>query len=160
MPDAYVGCGSNIEPVRHLRWALAELERRFGHLECSSVYRSPAYGFDGPDFLNLVVGIRAASGADEIEGVLSALETARGRVGDRSGSRTLDLDLLLYGERVDAGRRLPRSDILRYPFVLAPLAEIAPDLAHPVTGISMKAAWDAGVATDGPLTRLESLDAA
>lgn len=159
MPEVYVGCGSNIAPVRHLRWALTELERHFGRLERSSVYRSPAYGFDGPDFLNLVVGFAAASGADAIEAVLSALETARGRLaGARSGSRTLDLDLLLYGARVDPARRLPRTDVLRYPFVLAPLAEIAPGLRHPVTGVTMQAAWQA--AADGPLTRLESLDAA
>jgi 2-amino-4-hydroxy-6-hydroxymethyldihydropteridine diphosphokinase len=161
MPEVYVGCGSNIEPARNLRWALDELERHFGDLERSSVYRSSAYGFEGPDFLNLVVAFAARSGADAIEAVLSALETARGRgAGDRSGSRTLDLDLLLYGARVDPARRLPRTDVLRYPFVLAPLAEIAPELTHPVTGVRMRAAWQAGAAVDAPLTRLESLDAA
>jgi 2-amino-4-hydroxy-6-hydroxymethyldihydropteridine diphosphokinase len=161
MPEVFVGCGSNLEPVRHLRWALSEFERHFGALICSSVYQSPAYGFEGPDFLNLVVAFRAESDVDAVDAVLSSLETARGRsAGNRSGSRTLDLDLLLYGERVDAARRLPRTDILRYPFVLAPLAEIAPGLRHPVTGASMREAWAARAPQVGRLTLVDSLDAA
>jgi 2-amino-4-hydroxy-6-hydroxymethyldihydropteridine diphosphokinase len=161
MTEVFVGCGSNIEPVRHLRWALGELERHFGVLRCSATYRSPAYGFDGPDFLNMVVGFTSAGDADAIESVLSALENACGRdVGGRTGSRTLDLDLLIFGERVDAERRLPRVDVLRYPFVLAPLAEIAPDLRHPVTGETVGAVWRRNAAAVDSLTRFDALDAA
>ncbi len=142
MPEVYVGCGSNIEPESNLRWAIAEMRKRFGRLVCSTAFRSPAHGFDGPDFLNLVVAFDSDAGPDGVEAVLSSLEAERGRGGaDRGGSRTLDLDLLLYGQRVDAARRLPRADILSYPFVLAPLAEIAPALVHPVTGLGMATAW-------------------
>jgi 2-amino-4-hydroxy-6-hydroxymethyldihydropteridine diphosphokinase len=142
MPEVFVGLGSNIEPETNLRWALAELAQRFGRLECSQAYRSPAFGFEGPEFLNLVVGFRSDLVADEVEAVLSELENSRGRdITSRAGSRTLDLDLLLHGHSVDARRRLPRIDVLCYPFVLAPLAEIAPGLRHPVTGITMDAAW-------------------
>ena len=159
MPEVFVGLGSNIEPVRNLRWALAALGREFGKLSCSSVYRSPAFGFAGPEFLNIVVGFDTSRDVDAVEAVLSALENERGRdAADRSGSRTLDLDLLLVGQRVDPARRLPRADVLRYPFVLAPLAEIAPGLVHPVTGMTMRAA-SANVAA-GSLTLLDSLDAA
>ena len=136
MPEVFVGCGSNIEPERHLRWALRELETRFGALERSTAYRCAAYGFDGPDFLNMVVRFRTDWRVDAVETVLSELEAACGReVGGRSGSRTLDLDLLLFGQRVDPAWRLPRDDILRYSFVNIPLAELAPALRHPVTGI-------------------------
>jgi 2-amino-4-hydroxy-6-hydroxymethyldihydropteridine diphosphokinase len=161
MPEVFVGCGSNIEPEQNLRWALAELERHFGPLRCSRVYRSPAYGFTGPDFLNLVVAFAARSDADAIETVLSNLENQSGRDnGERSGSRTLDLDLLLCGLQIDAQRRLPRVDILRYPFVLAPLAEIAPELIHPVTGDRIGKAWEAAAGDDRSLTPLGELDAA
>lgn len=161
MNKVFVGCGSNIDAEVNLRWAIDELARHFGPLSCSSVYQSPAFGFEGPDFLNMVVAFDSDLSADAVEGVLSSLENTRGRdPAARSGSRTLDLDLLLLGERVDAARRLPRIDILRYPFVLGPMAEIAPRLKHPVTGTPIAGAWKAF--TDGveTLVRIGALDAA
>lgn len=161
MPEVYVGLGSNIEPESNLRWAVAELGRRYRGLVCSQVYRSPAFGFAGPDFLNMVVGFDTNRSADEVEAWLSELENRRGRDRRaRSGSRTLDLDLLLLGQRVDAARRLPRVDVLEYPFVLAPLAEIAPALKHPVTGVTVAAAWAAVRDRHAELTLLGMLDAA
>ncbi len=161
MPEIFVGLGSNIEPEANLRAALTALRLRFGKLDCSSVYRSPAFGFVGPEFLNMVVGFSADIGVDVLEVALSEFENAHGRdPGKRSGSRTIDLDLLLYGERVDAARRLPRADVLGFPFVLAPLAEIAPDLVHPVTGIPLKHAWASMAGNVDALRRLGSLDAA
>ena len=158
MPEAFVGCGSNIDPEQNLKWALSELRKRFGELSCSSVYRSPAFGFEGPDFLNLVVGFQTDASADAVEAELSALETERGRnQGGRSGSRTLDLDLLLFDARVDPARRLPRADILRYPFVLVPLAEIYPTGRHPVTGISYQSAVKAGASSAASLSRVADL---
>jgi 2-amino-4-hydroxy-6-hydroxymethyldihydropteridine diphosphokinase len=143
MTDVYVGLGSNIRPEHHLRQAVHRLSRHFGRLRCSAVYQSPPYGFAGDDFLNLVAMFASGLPPDAIESVLSAVEDAGGRPQDRerAGSRTLDLDLLLYGTRVDAGQRLPRADVLQYPFVLAPLYELAPDLVHPVTGITLGDAW-------------------
>jgi len=161
MPEIFVGLGSNIEPEANLRGALAALRLQFGELNCSSVYRSPAFGFAGPEFLNMVVGFPADPGVDALEHALSEFENAHGRVpGKRSGSRTIDLDLLLYGERIDAVRRLPRADVLLYPFVLAPLAEIAPDLVHPVTGIPLERAWKQIAGQVDALCRVGSLDAA
>jgi 2-amino-4-hydroxy-6-hydroxymethyldihydropteridine diphosphokinase len=142
MPEVFVGLGSNVEPEKNLRWALRELGSHFGHLNRSSVYQSPAFGFEGPDFLNMVVGFVTDSSVDAVEATLSKLENARGRdPADRAGSRTLDLDLLLLGQRVDAAKRLPRMDVLSYPFVLAPLAELAPALRHPVTGEVIGDVW-------------------
>lgn len=161
MPEVIVGCGSNLDPGRHLRWAIAELKARFDPVQCSSVYRSRAFGFDGPDFLNLVVAFDVVSDADAVEEALSGLEDEAGRdARDRSGSRTLDLDLLLFGSRVDAARRLPRADILVYPFVLGPLAELRPRLIHPLTGVAILSAWESRAAQAGEIARLGSLEIA
>jgi 2-amino-4-hydroxy-6-hydroxymethyldihydropteridine diphosphokinase len=161
MTDVFIGCGSNIDARVNLRWAIRELEHKFGRLRCSPVYQSPAFGFDGPDFLNLVIAFATEADADSVEAVLSELENARGRNdADRSGSRTLDLDLLLQGDRVDAARRLPRDDILRYPFVLAPLAELSPGLVHPVTGVPIGDAWKECAKGTVALTDVGTLDVA
>jgi 2-amino-4-hydroxy-6-hydroxymethyldihydropteridine diphosphokinase len=142
MPDVYVGVGSNVAPEPNLRLAVERLEARYGSLTCSQAYRSEAYGFDGADFLNMVVRFRSEQGADVVAAALSRIERAAGRAdSDRVRSRTLDLDLLMYGCTVDPVRRLPRIDVLRYPFVLAPLCDIAPTLHHPVTGVSICDVW-------------------
>jgi 2-amino-4-hydroxy-6-hydroxymethyldihydropteridine diphosphokinase len=160
MADVYVGFGSNVEPERHLRQALADLSRYFGPLRCSSVYRSPAYGFSGDDFLNLVATFCSDAGPAAVEALLSSTEYAGGRARgpERFAPRTLDLDLLLYGQCVDAAGRLPREDVLAYPFVLAPLAEIVPQLRHPLTGVALGEAWRSMEAAAGhSLRRLGSL---
>lgn len=158
MPDVFVGVGSNIEPERHLRWALDELEQHFGRLRRSGVYRCPAFGFDGPDFLNMVVAFESEADVDDVENILSNLENECGRAaGDRSGSRTIDLDLLLFGDRIDAARRLPRTDILVYPFVLKPLNDLAPERVHPVTGRTMQSAWADAGKRDDDLVRVGAL---
>lgn len=143
MADVYIGVGSNIEPERHVRLAVANLEQRFGALRCSDVFRSPAFGFAGDDFLNMVVALSTQCDPDAVEHVLYDIEYEGGRTrrGKRFSARTLDLDLLLYGAMVDAQRRLPRDDVRRYPFVLAPLADLAPALRHPLTGRPMGEAW-------------------
>lgn len=143
MAEIYVGMGSNVEPEEHLKDAVAALQKRLGTVELSSVYRNPAVGFAGDDFLNLVLCADTHLAPAAVERVLSEIETAagRGRSRSRVGPRTLDLDLLLYGNLVDPALRLPRGDILRYAFVLRPLAELAPALTHPVTGTRMEVAW-------------------
>jgi len=162
MVDVYVGVGSNIEPERYLRLAVAELEARFGRIRCSSVYRSPSFGFHGADFLNMVCAFSTDRCPGEVDRELHDIEYEGGRLrrGERYSSRTLDLDLLLFGEAVDAPCRVPRDDVLRYPFVLGPLAELAPALRHPLTGVAIAEAWQAmqrrgGVALErvGPLVR-------
>ncbi len=159
MIDVYVGLGSNMEPADNLRRAIDALGGRFGGLRCSSVYESPPYGFTGDDFFNLVTIFSTALAAQTIEEILSSVEHAGGRQRDRcSGPRTLDLDLLLYGMRVNPAQRLPRDDVLRYPFVLAPLAELAPDLTHPVAGCTVGEAWRRMAEEQPPLRCLGQLD--
>lgn len=139
----YVSAGSNIDPRANLETACKALKQHYGALEISPLYESPAAGFSGPDFLNLVTGFRTEEAPGEIRKRLAALESQAGR--DRSAgkfsSRTLDLDLLLYGDRVDASLNLPHPDIERYAFVLKPLADLAPDLRHPISGVTIAELW-------------------
>jgi 2-amino-4-hydroxy-6-hydroxymethyldihydropteridine diphosphokinase len=143
MPRAWISLGSNIEPRANLRAALKLLGSRFGPLVVSPVYRSPAEGFEGDDFLNLVVGIDTDQSLPEVRAALREIENARGRVrgAEKFSARTLDLDLLTWGELVDADRNLPRDEILEYAFVLRPLADVATDERHPVTGKSYAELW-------------------
>ena len=141
MPDVFVGAGSNADPERALRLAVRELERRFGPVRCSSVFRSPTVGGPAADYSNLVAALETDAAVDALLDELRAIEGLAGR--DRSDPAlcALDLDLLLYGYRVDAQRRLPRPGLFALPFVLGPLAELAPNLVHPLTGERCGVAW-------------------
>jgi 2-amino-4-hydroxy-6-hydroxymethyldihydropteridine diphosphokinase len=141
--QVYVAAGSNASPGINLRAAIAALVRAFGPLRCSCVYRSAAFGVPAPDYFNLVVGFATGAPADAVKHALEGIEAEAGRSRAEPGAIdvTLDLDLALYGRRVDAARRLPHSDVLHRPFVLGPLAEVAPDLIHPVTGEALGSAW-------------------
>lgn len=145
MARVFVSVGSNIEPEENLRLACGELERRFGGLEVSSVYRNPPVGFAGDDFLNLVAAFETDRSPEALVAELEEIHDLAGRQrgGERFGPRTLDLDLLLYDDLVTDGPplSLPRDDVLKYDFVLGPLAELAPDLVHPVAGRSLAELW-------------------
>ncbi len=144
MTRAWISIGSNIEPEENVRSALTLLEARYGPLVVSPVYRTPAEGFEGDDFLNLVVGIDTNEPPDMVRRALRQMEDARGRVrgSEKFSARTLDLDLLTWGDRVDAGLGLPRGEILEYAFVLRPLAEVAPEERHPLTGKTYAELWE------------------
>jgi 2-amino-4-hydroxy-6-hydroxymethyldihydropteridine diphosphokinase len=144
--EVYIGAGSNVEPERHLREACRALAERFGPLRLSPVYRTAAVGFDGDEFLNLVLSFCSDLPPEAIVDELERLHDRAGRVRGPNpfSSRTLDLDLLLYGQAVipDRAIRVPREDITRYAFVLRPLSELAPTLRHPVSGATMAELWD------------------
>jgi 2-amino-4-hydroxy-6-hydroxymethyldihydropteridine diphosphokinase len=145
MPRCWLSLGSNQDREASIRGAVASLLADFGELVLSSVYESPAEGFSGAPFLNLVAGIETDLGVAEIDGILRRIEDAHGRIRgpDKFAPRTLDIDLLTYGDTVGTldGRDLPRDEILRYAFVLGPLAEVAPDEIHPGTGLTYSALW-------------------
>lgn len=147
MPRVFVGIGSNIDRETSVRAGVGDLGRYYGPLQISSVYESEAVGFEGDVFYNLVVAFDTEESIDEVMANLSQIEEAHGRVrgGERFASRTLDLDLLLYGDRVETGKdfHVPRDEIPRYAFVLWPLAELAPDMIHPETGVTFSAMWKA-----------------
>jgi 2-amino-4-hydroxy-6-hydroxymethyldihydropteridine diphosphokinase len=156
----YVGIGSNIEPVDNLRLAIRELRRRFGDLDISPVYRNRAVGFSGDDFLNLVAGFDTDMTVEEICAEIDAIHASAGRVrgAERFDSRSLDIDLLLYGQTVRAGPpvRVPRPDVLEYSFVLKPLVDIAPDTVHPETGRTLAEHWQAVDQDSHPMEKVES----
>jgi len=161
MVDVYVSAGSNVAPEENLRLACRELRRRFGPLDISDTYRNPPVGFSGDFFFNLVLRFRTAESPAAVVAELERLHALAGRVRgpERFAPRTLDLDLLLYGAAVipDAGIRVPREDILKYGFVLGPLAQLAPDLQHPVTGQSMAELWANFDQARYPLERVDDL---
>lgn len=145
MPRVYVSVGSNIGREAHIRAAVSALAHRYGELVLSSVYESRAVGFDGPDFYNMVVGFETEEEPLAIVGALKAVEAEHGRdrAAPRLADRTLDLDLLLHGDRVVHGPRLslPRSEIVEHAFVLAPLAELAGEEVHPVIHKTYRELW-------------------
>ncbi len=157
VPTIYLGIGSNIDPKKNLEFALKELQKRFGRLDKSSVYRSKAYGFDGDDFLNMVVALDSGLTPIEVHTQLEDIQRIAGRDHDARGlsSRTLDIDLLLYDDLVadEPPIRLPRADVLRFSFVLGPLAEIAPELQHPETHQSYQEHWNNFDSASHPITR-------
>ncbi len=136
---AFVGAGANLgDAVATLRAAVTAL-RDSPHITVgvlSAIYRNPPLGPpDQPDYCNAVMELRTALGADELLQQLQAIERRFGRErgAERWGARTLDLDLLLYGDAVIRSDRLtvPHPGLRERAFVLYPLHEIAPELVLP-----------------------------
>jgi 2-amino-4-hydroxy-6-hydroxymethyldihydropteridine diphosphokinase len=155
MATVFLGLGSNEFAEGNLRLAIGELRSRYGNLTLSRVYQSAAVGFDGADFLNLVVRLESEDSPLDICDEIELIHNLAGRVrgSDKWESRPLDIDMLLYSDLVQDERpvRVPREDILQFSFVLRPLAEIAPDQVHPVTGKTYLEHWQSYDAESHPL---------
>lgn len=155
MPRVFVSIGSNLEKKKNVCSAIAALKRTYGPLDLSKIYLTEAQGFVGDPFYNLVAAFDSDAPAREIVAQLADIEQhhGRGRDTERLGPRTLDLDLLFYGDAVihSGDVHVPRRDIRQYAFVLRPLAELAPTLRHPETGQTLQEMWES---FDGPRTVL------
>jgi 2-amino-4-hydroxy-6-hydroxymethyldihydropteridine diphosphokinase len=147
VPRVWVSLGSNIDRERCIRGAVAALRERYGALILSRVFESDAVGFEGQPFYNLVVGFDTEQPPVALCTHFRAIEDAfdRERGPDKFSPRTLDIDLLTYGDQAtnDGGVALPRDEITRYAFVLGPLAEVAGDEVHAGSGRTYRALWEA-----------------
>ena len=128
MVRIWISLGSNIDRENNIRAALHDLHAEFGPLQISRVYESEAVGFSGDAFYNLVVGLDTDRTAADLMTRFREIESDHGRTREGGGfaSRTLDIDLLTYGDEV-----------------LLPLSELAADSVHPELGLSYREMWAA-----------------
>ena len=143
MSIVHLNVGSNQNRRTNIRLAIKALEQYFSNIILSSLFESPSEGFKGNDFYNVGVNITTLKTSNEVVNILRDIENSLGR--DRSlpkfSSRKIDLDLVLYGGIIDETLNVPRKDILKYAFVLAPLAELNPEVIHPLEGTSYQNLW-------------------
>ena len=156
----YVGLGANLgDPERTLAGALEDLARLedVAVLRCSSLYAAAAVGPPQPEFRNTVVRLSTGRTPGSLLAALLDIERAHGRVrAERWGPRLLDLDILLWGDRVVdvPGLHIPHPELHRRRFALEPLAELDPAARHPLLQKTV-AELLAGV-RDQPVQRLDS----
>jgi 2-amino-4-hydroxy-6-hydroxymethyldihydropteridine diphosphokinase len=145
VPAVYLAAGSNVAPERNLTRAVAALRREFPGVRFSPWYRNRAVGFDGADFINLVAGFDTDLPVRQVLDRLHAIEAECGRPREapRWAPRSMDLDVLLYGDLVcdEPGLRLPRPDLLKRAYMLGPLAQLAPEVLHPTAHLSIAELW-------------------
>lgn len=146
MLRVWLSLGSNVQREENIRSALQALQMRFGELILSDVYESEAVGFTGAPFYNLVVGVETDLPIGELINCCQQIEADHGRQrsDERFAPRTLDIDILTYGDGVTShnGKQLPRDEITRYAFVLLPLSEVAAEEIHPLSGKPYRQLWD------------------
>jgi 2-amino-4-hydroxy-6-hydroxymethyldihydropteridine diphosphokinase len=155
MPTVVIGVGSNNDHKKNIRQAFDNLQREFGELLISPVYKSvpadiQANSDEGSGsstevsyYLNLVISFESLQAIEDIKRCLRAIEQKQMR--ERNTRYvSIDLDLLLYGSWVgdlDA-RKIPHDDIELCEFVLRPLADLLPNSIHPVNGYTYLKLWE------------------
>lgn len=159
--EVYLGIGSNVDSENNIKLSLSALDKRFGVLKRSAVYKSPALNGRGQDYLNLVVAFQSAMPLGELSKQLKSIEDMQGRERptskydlddaenipsqkqDKSAQVTIDLDVLIYGDIQGAVGEitLPHRDILACSYVLKPLSELVPKLKHPIEKLTMEQLW-------------------
>ena len=140
-----ISTGSNIDKSKHTQAGLDDINSAFENVKVSSIYESHSVGFSGDTFYNAVVSASTDMTLEQVCETLKQIEVNNGRVKqtEKFSSRTLDLDLLCFDERVcEKPIVLPRDEILYNAFVLQPLAELVPDLHHPIEKLSYAQLWN------------------
>lgn len=137
--------GSNIQREKNIRFAIEEISEQYGALEQSPVYETISVGFNGPPFLNLVLGLQASEAMLEIRDALRKIEVDAGRVRGKKSfdSRILDIDIVLFGDSNlrSQGMNIPRDEIEKYAYVLKPLSDLYPSNLHPVLDKTFESMW-------------------
>jgi len=144
MPTVFISIGSNINRDENISAGIEALKSKYSPILCSPIYESVAVGFEGENFYNLVVSFSTSDALDAVCKTLSTIEdnNGRDRSGPKFGPRTLDLDLLLYGDLViNSPITLPRPEIYQNAFVLKPLADISGDFIDPVRKDTYSTLW-------------------
>ncbi|KGJ90726.1 2-amino-4-hydroxy-6-hydroxymethyldihydropteridine diphosphokinase [Colwellia psychrerythraea] len=148
MAQIYISLGSNVEREQNVKQGLISLAKAFDlsfeQLTLSSLFECEAIGFNGPDFYNMVIGIKCRHSVEQVATMLREIEFFHGRDHNakKFSPRTLDLDLLLYDNLViDQPAQLPRDEITKNAFVLWPLSQVAPKLAHPILNNCYEKLW-------------------
>lgn len=158
MTDVYVAAGSNVDPVRHLHQALTALQQIYRPLRVSPAYRNKAVGFAGEDFINLAVGFTTDDPVTQVRQHLQQIEALCGRPpsAPKWAPRTMDLDILLYGQLISSepGLILPRPDLIRRPYMLKPMVDIAPEVEHPTLHRTLRELWEAFDSAGHEMVRL------
>lgn len=145
MIRTFISLGSNIEREYHIHAAMTELKKLGVHFEVSRIFEAEPVGFSGPNFYNCVVAFETSLSLSVLQQTLRQLELDYGRAPDakKNQSRTLDLDILLYGDvQRHASPTLPRADIYKFAFVLWPMAEIAPEMKIPGDDRTVAQLWN------------------
>ena len=158
MPAVFVAAGSNVAPHANLALAVRELLHAFPGIKVSPAYRNTAVGFEGPDFINLVVGFVTDRSLPDVVGELQRIEALCGRPRDapKWQPRAMDLDLLLYGDLIcsEPGLKLPRPDLVKRAYMLGPMADIASDAVHPTLHASIGELWERFDRAAHPMTQV------
>ena len=160
MSTAWLGLGSNINAEAHIRAGIREIEEKFEKVCLSPTYASTSVGFEGDDFINLVARVETDLHPIELRRYLRDLEDRYGRKRNvpKFSDRSLDVDVLIYDDLVvfSPVLEIPRAEIMKFAHVLKPLAELNPDLVHPVERRCMAEIWESSGLDDGYLRLLTS----
>jgi 2-amino-4-hydroxy-6-hydroxymethyldihydropteridine diphosphokinase len=140
----YLGLGSNLgDRKANLQAAVEAMEPVARLLAASPIYETPPWGYLAqPDFLNQVIRVETDQSPSELLVYMKDLETRLGRTATvRYGPRTIDIDILFYDDLIldEPGLTIPHPRIQGRAFVLVPLADLAPDMIHPLEGKTISA---------------------
>ncbi|WP_394176874.1 2-amino-4-hydroxy-6-hydroxymethyldihydropteridine diphosphokinase [Thalassotalea litorea] len=144
MARVFISIGSNIDRDVQIIAGVQALQAHYGEVTLSSVYECEPVGFTGDHFYNLVAEVETDVSPGQVGQDLKNLEKGAGRIdfSKKFSARKLDLDILLYDDQVlDSPVQIPRDEIPENAYVLWPLAELAPNLVHPVLNKSYQQLW-------------------
>ncbi|SMY37869.1 2-amino-4-hydroxy-6-hydroxymethyldihydropteridine diphosphokinase [Photobacterium andalusiense] len=134
MITAYISIGSNVEREHYLPAGVAAVAKLATAWRMSRIFEAEPVGFEGDNFFNSVIEIKTSLSLVTLQQSLKEIERQLGRPDNaaKNQSRTIDLDILLYGDVInEASPTLPRSDLYKFAFVLWPMSELCPELVIP-----------------------------